>query len=539
MERSYRNRKNGYEFPHLIPEHDPAHLHAAQIESPAVKIGRIGVVRCRRCRYRDEHRKEIAVGGVTFFLCSTCDDEYFTDRVGFGPMILPMHASIHQRSVFSLIRAVSALALFTTTPTIAADKFATYGALSVFGSQQQSTTCFDSGTNASARLQIDRFRFLVPRLSSIRDLQLGVEFAFTVDPNGGEFSVYTPLPPIALEAWRSYPSLSAGVWDVVSIQKLEEGERLSDAIRLVVPPLQRCKSLSRVDVVAGDMQMSGAGQAFATPAIRVKVTGLDGLPAAGASVALASEVILNEKTDTGIDGPRTALLTDALGMVDLPVTAGSRPGVKRFVVKARQQGHLGAVSAMVTVAHVAPSAPLEDTTLAVEYSYDGGAGGFARYLASAESVVRRLDSYDSSVAQRTGQVWRVFTTPTAAPNLSPVCQFFGQPLGDGTVAHFFTANAAECALLRSTWGDLGTPGNGMKYEGIAFYAVAPDGNGVCPAEYAVPVVRYFVAQPSPYHLYVTTYPKIGRPMIPVPWNASEERVAFCTDVYTAIVPEKY
>ena len=199
----------------------------------------------------------------------------------------------------------------------------------------------------------------------------------------------------------------------------------NDAIRLVVPPLQRCKSLSRVDVVAGDMQMSGAGQVFATPAIRVKVTGLDGLPAAGASVALASEVILNEKTDTGIDGPRTALLTDALGLVDLPVSAGSRAGVKRFVVKARQQGHVGAVSAMVTVAHVAPSAPLQESALAVEYSYDGGAGGFARYLASAESVVRRLDAYDSSVAQRTGQVWRVFTTPTAAPNLSPVCQFLG------------------------------------------------------------------------------------------------------------------
>ncbi|MEQ1593490.1 MAG: hypothetical protein ABL985_00160 [Casimicrobium sp.] len=455
-----------------------------------------------------------------------------------------MHTSFHRHSASSLIRAVSALApcllaLFTATSTIAADKFATYGALSVFGSQQQSNSCFGVNTNASARLQIDRFSYHIPRLSSILDLPLGVEFAFTVDPNGGEFAVRPALPPIALEAWRSYPSLSAGVWDVVSIQKLEVGERLSDAIRLVVPPIQWCKSLSRVEVVAGDMQMSSAGQAFATPAIRVKVTGLDGLPAAGASVALASEVILNEKTDTGIDGPRTALLTDALGMVDLPVAAGSRPGVKRFVVKARQQGHVGAVSAMVTVAHVTPSAPLEETTLAVEYSYDGGAGGFARYLASAESVVRRLDAYDSSVAQRTGQVWRVFTTPTAAPNLSPVCQFFGQPLGDGTVTHFFTANATECALLRSTWGDAGTPGNGMKYEGIAFYAVAPNANGVCPAEYAVPVVRYFVAQPSPYHLYATTYPKFGGSMVPVPSNASEERVAFCTDVYTAIVPEKY
>ncbi|HPV23932.1 MAG TPA: hypothetical protein PLJ65_07135, partial [Casimicrobium sp.] len=100
-------------------------------------------------------------------------------------MILPMHASIHQRSVFSLIRAVSALApcllaLFAATPTIAADKFATYGALSVFGSQQQSTTCFDSGTNASARLQIDRFSYHIPKLSSIHDLPLGVEFAFSI-----------------------------------------------------------------------------------------------------------------------------------------------------------------------------------------------------------------------------------------------------------------------------------------------------------------------------------------------------------------------
>ncbi|MEQ1593491.1 MAG: hypothetical protein ABL985_00165 [Casimicrobium sp.] len=80
MEQSYRRRINCYDFPHLIPEPDPAHLHAAQIESPAVKIGRIAVFRCRCRRHcRDANRKEITVGGITMFLCNTDDDEYSTD----------------------------------------------------------------------------------------------------------------------------------------------------------------------------------------------------------------------------------------------------------------------------------------------------------------------------------------------------------------------------------------------------------------------------------------------------------------------------
>lgn len=80
--------------------------------------------------------------------------------------------------------------------------------------------------------------------------------------------------------------------------------------------------------------------------------------------------------------------------------------------------------------------------------------------------------------QRTGFTFRAYAADGAAG--APVCRFFGTP-GVGPSAHFYTADAAECAQVKANpyW----------RYEGIAFRAPLPAA-GACPAGTA-PVVRYF------------------------------------------------
>lgn len=80
--------------------------------------------------------------------------------------------------------------------------------------------------------------------------------------------------------------------------------------------------------------------------------------------------------------------------------------------------------------------------------------------------------------QRTGYTFRAYAADGSAG--LPVCRFFGTP-GRGPSAHFYTADADECAQVKVNpyW----------RYEGIAFRASLPAGGG-CPAGSAA-VVRYF------------------------------------------------
>ncbi|MFO1325457.1 MAG: DUF1800 family protein [Burkholderiales bacterium] len=74
---------------------------------------------------------------------------------------------------------------------------------------------------------------------------------------------------------------------------------------------------------------------------------------------------------------------------------------------------------------------------------------------------------------RTGGQFTVFTDP--APGLQAVCRFFGTP-GKGPNSHFYTADAAECAKVRTlpAW----------TFEEIAFYIATPS-NGDCGANWPV------------------------------------------------------
>ena len=373
-------------------------------------------------------------------------------------------------------------------------------------------------------------------LSMIEGLN-SLKFTFKIGPSSIEISP-PPALNLSLEAWRTYPSFGAGTWDFVSLQKLSNGERLSDAIRLTSNSALAACSGPRAEVaevLVGDMQVSTVGTPFTTSTISVKViTSSPERPSVGASAALASQVIVDEALDTGIDGPKSATLADVNGNATFAITPGAKVGIKRFIVKARSESQTGAASAMVTLAHAPIGAPVANSVPIVEYRYDGGSGAPTRYLTGTATVTRQLDSRDEAkVFSRTGQVWRAFTDIAAAPGLAPVCQFFGRLTSAATVSHFYTANAQECAALRALWGDAGSAGLGLKYEGVAFYAVVPDAQRRCPSAFPIAIARYFTTYPAPYHLYQVVNTTTGRAEAGLPYLATLDGVAFCTDVATA------
>ena len=73
--------------------------------------------------------------------------------------------------------------------------------------------------------------------------------------------------------------------------------------------------------------------------------------------------------------------------------------------------------------------------------------------------------------QRTGRGFRAWTLAVGVPaEARPVCRFYGTP-GLGPNSHFYTITPAECDAVRAD--------PGWRFEGIAFYSIAPDTRG-CP-----------------------------------------------------------
>ena len=417
----------------------------------------------------------------------------------------------------------------------AADKYETYGSLAVFGRFESSPLCTLSDRTVTAALEVKRRFYFSPSLTAALETPNSLSYKFSVE-GVPEFSPPSAGPAFPLKAWRTFAAITAGVWDVSSVQQLSTGDRLSDAIRFVVPN-NDCAGvkLGAVEVLDGDLQVSRAGQSFPLSSVRVKVHVLDaGVAPINVSVALASTLVASEIDDSGIDGPRTAALTDANGIVTFPITPGSRAGIKRFVVKARSvaRSDKAVASTILTLAHVPAGAPTLASVPVVEYQYAGGTGANPRYLASTAAATQLLDSFDDPAVRRTGQVWRAFTAPNAAPGLAPVCQFFGRPSNDPAITHFFTADAAECAFLQSLASAAPAASGGLKYEGIAFYAVVPDSQQRCPLAFPIPIIRYFVASPAPHHQYLVGDATNGEPLSGVAREAVREKTVFCTDVAT-------
>jgi uncharacterized protein (DUF1800 family) len=121
---------------------------------------------------------------------------------------------------------------------------------------------------------------------------------------------------------------------------------------------------------------------------------------------------------------------------------------------------------------------VEPTGRAVEY-FNTVLG---HYFVSADPAERAIVESGGAGPgwQRTGGEFGVFRAAADAPELSPVCRFYGTP-GVGPNSHFYTADPAECELVKKS--------PGWSYEGIAFY-IAQAQLGGCPAG-TMPVYRSY------------------------------------------------
>ena len=128
--------------------------------------------------------------------------------------------------------------------------------------------------------------------------------------------------------------------------------------------------------------------------------------------------------------------------------------------------------------------------------------------------------------QRTSGVFGIYRNATDAAGLAPVCRFYGTP-GVGPNSHFYTADPAECAQVKTD--------PGWTYEGIAFYIV-PVSSGTCPAGTTAVYRSYnngYVRDDSNHRFTVdaTVFAKSSS------FGYSPEGVVMCAPLSTADVQE--
>ena len=172
----------------------------------------------------------------------------------------------------------------------------------------------------------------------------------------------------------------------------------------------------------------------------------------------------------------------------------------------------GAIVAALFAMMATVASPVSAATVkAVEYFHPQ----FDHYFVTASPAeIAALDGGAVKGWLRTGQRYRVDDAPAA--DLAPVCRFHTAVFADKPT-HFFTASAAECDLLKS-WPD-------WLYEGIAFYARLPDGQGSCGAGTAAIHRLYNGGQGSaPNHAY-TAEPAKRDTLVAAGWIS--EGVAYC------------
>jgi hypothetical protein len=123
---------------------------------------------------------------------------------------------------------------------------------------------------------------------------------------------------------------------------------------------------------------------------------------------------------------------------------------------------------------VAPSAPV------IEY-YNASLDHY--FITAGPDEIAMLDRGVQGDWKRTGQRFKAWLRASdAPPSAKTVCRFYAQ----GPNSHFYTGDDGECRYLRALEQQQradataqGKPFLGWQYEGIAFYAVMPDG-GACP-----------------------------------------------------------
>jgi hypothetical protein len=231
-----------------------------------------------------------------------------------------------------------------------------------------------------------------------------------------------------------------------------------------------------------------------------------------------SALVLNGSTPYDFRFPGTCLLGVAypagasceLYFYFTPAAAGTR--LARLNVDAPQLASLAMTTISGTGIAAAPTAPAVDV---VEF-FNASLGHYFLTAVSEEAAAIDAGKVGSGWV-RTGFTFRAYAVETQAEGTLPVCRFFGTP-GQGPDAHFFTADAAECALVKANPRWL--------YEGLAFRAAVPV-DGACAAGTA-PVVRFFrpgAIVTEARHRYVKDAAEIAR-MRSAGWI--EEGPVFCS-----------
>jgi len=154
-----------------------------------------------------------------------------------------------------------------------------------------------------------------------------------------------------------------------------------------------------------------------------------------------------------------------------PSALGSRPA--NLVVDAPQLENL-AILSIDGIGSSAVVVPPADADV-VEFEYPPANHYF---LTASPEEAAALDA--SGLWVRTGFHFRAWSVASAAAGTASVCRFTGTP-NIGPNSHFFTADANECAIVRTNpyWVD----------EGIAFRTLVPS-SGSCAAG-TTPVIRFF------------------------------------------------
>lgn len=151
------------------------------------------------------------------------------------------------------------------------------------------------------------------------------------------------------------------------------------------------------------------------------------------------------------------------------------------------------------------------------------------FMAAGPDEIAQLDANPQLGWFRTGGKFRAWLKGTeAVPGAQPVCRFYAR----GPNSHFYTGDAGECSQLkaletrqRAEAASKSLPYTGWQYEGIAFYALVPQG-GVCPAG-TDPVYRHYngrAAQNDTNHRF-SADEQVRSAMS---WTWTDEGVAFCS-----------
>lgn len=195
-----------------------------------------------------------------------------------------------------------------------------------------------------------------------------------------------------------------------------------------------------------------------------------------------------------------------------------------------------AISEIVPVRVYNPGAGALNSTEVIEFLTDKIGPAAERFFLSAHpsssAVLDTVKNADGSFTwSRTGRGFRAWTTREAAPaSASEVYRFYCLFPDGKPNTHFYTANPADRAALQQT-NPTNTTGQGCRYEGIDFYAVAPNfATQSCPAGYH-PVYRAFnnrVPQNDGNHRMSTSYVDHLRSTKHLGFN--DEGTVFCSPV---------